>query len=129
LLRVVALAAAVLGGLCWLARWAAEVVLGEVAWSGTAHLGGLVLLGVAVAGVGAGLVSSSAAWLRLVVAIAAPLLAWSVYSVVRGDGDGVTLDGFVGLLALVVAVAALLRGRGAEREPAPRRRRGSHSAR
>ncbi len=96
-LRVLAAAVGVLGGGCWVARWAA----GDPAWGDGAHWAGLVLLAVALAVVGAGLVSRSALWLRVIVAIAFPALVWSVYAVVRGSGDAIALDGVVGAVAVV----------------------------
>jgi hypothetical protein len=131
-LRVLASAAGVIGGLCWVARWVADLASGNPAWGVGAHLAGLVLLGLALAGVGAGLVSRSATWLRLIVAVAFPLLVWSVYVVVRGEGEGIGLDGVLGAAAVLWSAASLVvarRHRDAEEPPAPdvRRRPGSHA--
>ena len=137
-LRVLAAAVGVLGGGCWIARWAA----GDPAWGGAAHWAGLVLLALALAVVGAGLVSRSALWLRVIVAVAFPALVWSVYTVVRGSGDGVGLDGVVGAVAVawsVVVLGLALRSRGggaddaatpvtAPKPPRPiKRKPGSHA--
>jgi len=127
-LRVLAVLAGVLGGACWVARWVAGRE-GEVAsWADSAYWAGLALLGLALAGVGAGLVSRSAVWLRVLVAIAFPLLVWSVYSVLRGADDDLRLDAILGGVAVVVFAGMLLRGRRA-RQAKPRRSHGSHSAR
>ena len=127
-LRVLACAAGLLGGACWAVRWGADLAAGDPAWGGAARLVGLVLLGVALAGVGAGLVSRSATWLRLVVAVACPLLVWSVYVVVKGEGEAIGLDGVIGTAAALGAVVLLLRGRRHPAEAAPvRRRPGSHA--
>lgn len=124
-LRILAAVAGLLGGLCWAARWAADLASGESAWSEQAHLAGLVLLGLALAGVGAGLVSRSAPWLRVLVAIAFPALVWSVYSVVKGDGTSVVLDGVIGACASVMSAVTLVVSR--RRTRTARGRAGSHS--
>ncbi len=129
-LRVLAAAAGVLGGACWVVRWIADVAGDVPGWADGAHWAGLGLLGIALAGVGAGLVSSSAAWLRAIVAVAFPLLVWSVYQVVKGDGDDLRLDGILGVVAVLGSTMMLLRARGARPDDRqPRRTHGSHSAR
>lgn len=127
-LRVLMSLAAVAGGLCWVARWGADLAGGDPGWGRGAHWAGLALLVAAVALAGAGLVSSSALWLRAIVAVAAPLLVWSVYAAVKGDREGILLDGVVGIVAVVLAVLTLLLGGS---RPADERRRGhgAHSAR
>jgi hypothetical protein len=128
-LRVLAAVGGVLGGGCWVARW----IAGDPGWGEAAHWAGLVLLAVALAVVGAGLVSRSALWLRAIVAVAFPLLVWSVYTVVRGSGDGIGLDGVVGAVALVWSLVvlglALRRRHGSSPQPAKaeRRKPGSHA--
>lgn len=126
-LRAVALVVALLGGLCWGARWGAELAGGDPGWGPAAHWAGLALLGVALAVVGAGLVSRSATWLRLIVAVAFPLLVWSVYAVVKGDGEGIALDGVLGVVSVVLAVVGLVSGR--SRDDQPPSRHGAHSVR
>ena len=68
-------------------------------WADTVYWAGLGLLGLALACAGGGLVSRSALWLRVIVALAFPLLVWSVYAVVKGDDDAVMLDGVLGAVA------------------------------
>ena len=127
-LRVLGLVAGLLGGLCWAVRWGVELAGSTPSWGDTAQLAGLVLIGLALAVVGAGLVSRSAVWLRALVAVAFPLLVWSVYLVVKGDSDGVTLDGVLGALAVVGSAALLVTGR--RSDPQPRGgRHGSHASR
>ena len=128
-LRVLAAVAGLLGGVCWVARWGADLAGSDPGWSDGAYLAGLALLGLALAGVGAGLVSRSAMWLRVIVAIAFPLLVWSVYAVVKGDGDAITLDGGIGVAAILAALLGLLtarRARAAGRHH--HRSHGSHAA-
>ena len=125
-LRSLAATAGLLGGLCWVARWVADLVSGEPAWGPAAYVAGLVLLGLALAGVGAGLVSSSAAWLRVIVAVAFPALVWSVYSVVRGESGSLALDGVLGVVAVVLCAAGMVLARRRTRAARPRRA-GSHS--
>lgn len=123
-LRAVAAAAGLLGGACWVVRWVADP-----SWADAAHWVGLGVLGVALAGVGAGLVSSSATWLRVIVAVALPLLVWSVYSVVKGSGDDLGLDGVLGALAMLGSAVMLVRARGERLDDERPRSHGSHSAR
>ncbi len=125
-LRVLATVATLLGGVCWTARWVADLAGNGAGWADPADLAGLALLALGLAGVGAGLVSRSALWLRAIVAVAYPLLVWSVYSVIRGDGDAVTLNGVLGVFAVLAALGALLRAR---RSRPPVARHGSHVAR
>ncbi|HET7431138.1 MAG TPA: hypothetical protein VFJ89_06495 [Nocardioides sp.] len=124
--RAVVLLTAVLGGLAWVLRWvladrgAAESADTALFWAG------LVLLAVAVAGLGAGLVSSSATWLQAIVAVAFPLLVWSVIEVLKDSYDEDAVDA---VAAVVVVVLALLvaRRRGTGRPPSPRPRSGAHA--
>ena len=104
----------VVGGLCWLVRAAAGV--DELRWPG------LVLLALALAGLGSGLVSTSATWLRVIVAVAFPVLVGSVVEVLGGEGEGRGVDAVAGVTVAVVCVVGLVRSRG-QRHPA-----GSHSA-
>lgn len=124
-LRILAAAAGLLGGACWVVRWVADP-----SWADAAHWAGLGLLGLALAGVGAGLVSRGAGWLRAIVAVALPLLVWSVYSVVKGTGDDLGLDGMLGVVTVLGSAVMVLRARGERPDhQQPRRSHGSHSAR
>ena len=126
-MRLVAAAAAAAGGLCWAVRWAADLAGGSPGWAGVAYWAGLVLLGVALGGVGAGLVR--AAWLQAVVGVAFPLLVWSVYAVIRGDGDATGLDGVLGTVALLTGAGILLAHRGHGADADGLGRHGAHVAR
>ena len=121
--------AGLLGGLCWVVRWLADAMGTTGGWSDSLHWAGLGLLLVALAVVGAGLVSRSALWLRLIVAAAFPLLVWSIFSVVRGEGDAIVLEGAIGLLAVLVATGFVLAGRRAAAPVGSGGRHGSHAAR
>ena len=122
--------AGVLGGLCWVIRWVADTAGVASSCADTVQWAGLGLLAVALGVVGASLVSKSALWLRLIVAVAFPLLVWSVFSVVRGDGDAVALEGALGLLALVLSAVVVVVGRHGAAPAAERGgRHGSHAAR
>ena len=111
-LPLLARLAGVLGGLCLLVRAAADVE--ALLWPG------LVLLGLALAALGADLVSSSAPWLRAIVAVALPLLVWSVAEV-AGGGDGRVAYAVTGV---AVAAVCVLQIKGS-REQRPK---GSHAA-
>lgn len=118
--RMLARWCGLLGGLVWIVRWL-------LAGSGDAVLGatygaGLALLAIGLAGAGSGL--AGATWLRALVAVCFPLLAWSVLMVLHESGDEVRVDGLVGVAAVLVWVPALLRAR----RTARRSRLGSHAA-
>jgi hypothetical protein len=99
-LRSVATAFGLVGGLCWVVR--AFVESQELAWTGFA------LLAVAAITAGATLVSSSAVPLRVFVAIAFPLLAWSVLEVARDAAADHSVDAVFGAAAAVAAAVAFL---------------------
>ena len=129
-MRALGPVAGVLGGLCWVVRWVADMAGVAASWADPVRWAGLGLLAIALAVVGASLVSRSALWLRLIVAVAFPVLVWSLFSVVRGDGDAIVLEGAVGLLAIVLSVAVMVVGRRGAEPAAPRsRRHGSHAPR
>lgn len=109
----------VLGGLAWLLRW---VLAGQGAGDGAlgaSYGAGLALLAIGLAGAGAGL--AGAAWLRAIVAVCFPVLAWSVLMVLHEAGDDVRVDGMLGVVALLVWVPLLSRAR-------RRSRLGTHAA-
>jgi hypothetical protein len=128
-LRVLALVTGLLGGGCWVARWGTDLAGSAPTWTDTVYWVGLGLLGLALACAGGGLVSRSALWLRLIVALAFPLLVWSVYAVVKGDDDAVMLDGVLGAVAILSSLALFaLVGRHADRpHQKVRRGHGSHA--
>ncbi|PVG84563.1 hypothetical protein DDE18_02870 [Nocardioides gansuensis] len=130
--RSLAPPAAALGGAFWTVRWLMGGPEVDRSAGDVLHWLGLVLLALALAVVGAGLVSRSAAGLRALVAVAFPVLVWSVVEVVRPSGDAHVFDGLVGVIALVAALVVLaLRRKGADRDrprPRPRSRRGAHAA-
>lgn len=97
-LRLLATAAAVVGGLVWVIRWVSD-------GPSPLHWVGLVLLGVAVAVIGSGLVRASAVPLRVVVAVAFPLLVLSLVELLRPQPDSVRFDGVLGVLMLLGAGA------------------------
>ncbi len=101
---LVARVAGVLGGLAWVVRQAAG--LEELRWPG------LTLLGVALAAAGAGLVSSSAPWLRLVVAVCFPVLVWSVVEVLHGAAEDSLVDAVAGAAIALACLLAMARGSG-----------------
>ena len=128
-LRVLAAAAGVLGGACWVVRWVADVA-GDVAGWADAPTG--PASGCSASrwpGSARGWSAAAPLWLRAIVAVAFPLLVWSVYQVVKGDGDDLRLDGILGVVAILGSAVMLLRARGRARRRQPRRSHGSHSAR
>jgi len=103
--------AGVVGGFCLLAKAAfdgydsAATVVNAIYW------GGIVLVVVALVGLGSELVSG-AVWLRLIVGACFPLLVWAVLAALHG-GDSHRdnlVDGGFGLLLILVCAASLLGG-------------------
>ena len=109
-LHTLARAAGLVGGLCWVARLVLHPRGGGAA-SGALHVAGLALVAAAVVGAGADLVSTGATWLRAIVAVAFPLLVWSVLEVLHDGADPVTVDGLLGLVVAAVAGVGLARSR------------------
>ena len=114
--------AGLVGGLCWVARFVAG---GGGAVGGGLYYLGALLVAVALVAAGAGLVSTSATWLRAIVGVAFPLLVWSVLEVLHQNGSATTIDGVVGLVVAVVAATQLARSKPpkpptSSRSPKPR---------
>ena len=127
-LRTIARLSGLLGGLTWVVRWVLDLTgAGDEAMLDAFYWGGLALLGVAMAGYGAGLVSRSAVWLRAIVAVAFPLLVWSVIEVLHDAGNPEAIDGVVGVALLALSGLGLARGGGPDADDQPRRTHGAHS--
>lgn len=126
--RTVTMVSGVLGGLCWLARLVLDLVGSDSADGGTVtevlQWAGLVLLAIALAGLGAGLVGRSELWLQGIVAVAFPLLVWSVLEVLHPAGDPEVIDGVLGAVMVVVCARGLVASRG---ERPDRRLHGTHA--
>ena len=114
---------ALLGGSVWVLEWLLGP--GGDPTVRTLHRGGLALLLVAVALAAAGLVAREVVALRLLVAAAAPALAWSVFEFFRPEAAG-WYAGAWGMVAVVAAASALWRERTAL-VPAPRSAGGAHA--
>jgi uncharacterized membrane protein YjjP (DUF1212 family) len=113
-MRALTAVAGLLGGLCWVGAY----------WADVLTLPGAALLAIAVLGAGASLVSRSAGWLRLIVAVCFLALVGSVLQVLRDNADPEVVLAAAGAVAAVVALVALSR-----RRPAPQTRsRGAHAA-
>ncbi len=100
-LRVVATTTGLVGGATWLTNAFVD--------ASVLHWGGAVLLLVALAAAGAGLVNKSTAWLRAIVTVGLAALTWSVLEVVRDSADDLLVDGLAGAVAVLVSVVAFLR--------------------
>jgi hypothetical protein len=99
-LRSVATAFGLVGGLCWVIRaFSDQEVLGPA---------GFALIGIACAAAGATLVSSSVVPLRLFVAVAFPLLVWSVLEVARDNGTDRSVDAIFGAVTVLTALIAFV---------------------
>lgn len=107
------------GGLVWVVRWVLAANGAGDAVLGASYGAGLALLAIGLAGAGASLAGT--AWLRVVVALCFPVLAWSVLMVLHDAGDETRVDGVLGVLALLVWVPLLRRTR-------RRSRLGAHAA-
>ncbi|GAA2137528.1 hypothetical protein GCM10009844_04660 [Nocardioides koreensis] len=125
-LHTLARLAGLVGGLCWVARFVMDL-----GGSGTGvvadglYVVGAVLLAGALVAAGAGLVSTSAIWLRAIVAVAFPLLVWSVLEVLHEGGNPRAVDGAFGAVVAVVAAVQLTRSR--PKRERPTRRAGAHA--
>lgn len=127
-MRVPAAVAGLLGGLCWVGAYVADAAEAGAGLIDGLTWAGLVLLVGATLAAGASLVSRSAVWLRVIVAVGFVLLAGSVLEVMRDGGDPVIVDAVFGAGAAVVAAVVLARGRRTEPAPPPaRHNRGSHA--
>ncbi|MFC5491801.1 hypothetical protein [Nocardioides caricicola] len=118
-LRITAALAGLVGGLAWISVLvfdradARPVLIDTLTWIG------VFLLAMATLVAGASLVSRSATWLRVVVAVCFTVLVGSLVSLVTGTTDDqLTYAGF-GAVAVLVSLVALVR---TERAPS-----GSHA--
>jgi hypothetical protein len=126
-LRALAMVSGVVGGVSWLVGLVLDRAgVGGEGLLDALHWGGLALLAVALFGFGAGLVSSSAPWLQVIVGIALALLVWSVVEVLHDTGDPAVVDGVAGGIVAVVSFAALGRRPEGHEQP-PRRTHGAHA--
>lgn len=124
--RTCALAAALLGGICWVTHLFVDVA--TLGWAGA------VLLGLALALLGSGLSRLPA--VAAVAALGAVGLGWSLLELVRDLGESRTVDAVVGALATLAVAAAVLLPGSAPQQPPDRGRahrqdsssRGNHRA-
>ncbi len=119
--RTAACLAGIVGGLCWIARYALDA-LDLVSADGTTGevllwAGGTWLL-LALAGAGVGLVRRAPIWLRIVVGVATPLLGLVLLSLTYEWLDTVLANAIFGAILLAGSLVLLLRGR-SPAEPAP----------
>lgn len=125
-LHTLARLAGLVGGLCWVARFVMDLGgHGTGIVADGLYVLGLVLLAGALVAAGAGLVSTSATWLRAIVAVAFPMLVWSVLEVLHEGGDPQAIDGVLGAVVAVVAAVQLTRSR--PKRVRPTRRAGAHA--
>lgn len=117
--RTLARLCGTLGGLAWVLRWVLDAQGASETVVGSTYGAGLALLAIGLAGAGAGL--AGAAWLRALVAVCFPVLAWAVLMVLHEASDEVRVDGILGVLAVLVWVPLLRRAR-------RRSRLGTHAA-
>ena len=117
-LRVAAALCGVVGGLAWISALIFDRARGGPAvdvltWTG------MFLLGVATVSAGASLVSSSAFWLRILVAACFAMLVGSVLALLSDSVEDLVVYAAFGAVAVVASVVALAR---TERAPG-----GSHA--
>jgi hypothetical protein len=123
-LRALARVSGLLGGLCWVLRLLLDRSGSGAGAVDPLHWAGLVLLFVALLGLGATLVKE--VWLQTIVGIAFPLLVWSVVEVLHRAGDPLVVDAVAGVLIAAACVASLRRKGGGDQKP-PRRHAGAHA--
>jgi hypothetical protein len=128
--RTAAALTGLVGGLAWITALVLDRT-GHPGLVGAVAGVGLVLLAVAAVAAGAGLVSRSATWLRVIVALCFALLVWSVLQVLADGIDERLVQAAAGLVAVAVAAVALARRPPPVEEsmvrPSGHRARGSHS--
>ena len=108
-LRIAAALTGLVGGLTWIAALVFEQTSGSGLIADVLTWAGLFLLGIATLGAGASLVSRSATWLRVIVAVCFAVLVWSVLQLLADSFDGATVYAVFGGVAVVVAVVVLAR--------------------
>jgi hypothetical protein len=119
--------AGLLGGLCWLGAFVIDAAGGSSGLVDAVTWAGIALLAIGVLGAGAALVSRSATWLRVLVAVCFTALVWSVLELLRDSLDGLAVYAVSGVLAGVVSVVVLTRSRPPAPEPAGHRAGGAHA--
>lgn len=113
-LRIVAALTGLVGGLAWITALVFDrasgggVVVDALTWAG------LILLAIATLGAGASLVSRSAIWLRVLVAVCFAALVGSVVELLTESYDDLLVYAVFGAIAVVASVIALARS---ERTP------------
>ncbi|GAA4740580.1 hypothetical protein GCM10023350_26290 [Nocardioides endophyticus] len=107
-MRIGAALAGLVGGLAWIVAFVLDKT--DHAGLGDSVAGlGLVPLTVATLAAGAGLVSRSATWLRVIVAVCLALLVWSVLQVLSDGVDERLVQAAAGLAVVAIAGAVLSR--------------------
>lgn len=101
-LRTATRVAGLLGGACWLTHYA-------LGGPPALYWAGLGLLGVVLLDLGTGLVGKSVLWLRAIVAIAVPLLVWSMLEAIDPGVDASLVDAVFGGAVLLLCVQQLVR--------------------
>ena len=118
MVRPCALAAALLGGICWVAHLFVGGV--ELWWAGS------VLL--VVAGFACGALTARLPWVGVVAGLGSAGLGWALVALARSLGDVRLVEGVVGAgAALLVGIAVAVTG-SLDPEPHPGPHRGNHRA-
>ena len=125
-MRTAAVLAGLIGGLAWIVAYVL-VQLDQPNAADATGWAGLVLLGVATLAAGAGLVSRSAGWLRVLVAVCFTLLVWSVLQVLAEGADEQVVRAVAGAVAVVVGLVVLARQPARAAEPSGQRSGGAHA--
>jgi hypothetical protein len=109
-LRSLARIAGLIGGLCWLGGAALDAADASDSLVNALHWGGLALIGIALIGIGFGLVSTNAWWLALIVGICLPALVWAVLEWAHEQWTDRYVDGTFGVLLAVYCLVGLAVG-------------------
>ena len=124
--RALARVAGLLGGACWVARMLLDRIAGGGAMVDALYWVGLVLVFVALFGLGTMFVSKGEVWLQVIVGVAFPLLVWSLVEVIHSAGDPAVIDAVVGVLIAAAALRVLGHSGSGDEKP-PRRHAGAHA--
>ncbi len=126
-LRIAAALTGLVGGLTWITALVFDRGSGSSVFVDILDWAGLFLLAASTLAAGASLVSRSAPWLKVIVAVCFTVLVWSVLSLLAESFDDRVVYAVFGGIAVVVAIVVLARSKPPASSAEPgHRAHGSH---